>query len=504
MAKGKAKKEKPEKVSKEAKKIKKKGKKVQTDEAEDDESPKGDTKFDLRAALNDTLDDIAKKMSDADTLDDMPPMSTGSLILNLVTGGIRAAWYTNFGPEQSAKTTGTLTVLASAIKEAIPLLELRDFEGSTGNSIPYVTSIMNTNGVKITKDELFGKKDDKTGKWIVPPRVRYSASTRGVGFFNWFAAVLRRMPDKKMLERKWWLVYEDTKENAHLKEFADSTMPRKYGKGIYIEAPDDKLQGVVLLDSYPNMNPDYKDEDESDNSLALQARMFSKNLPRVKGYLASKKVAVIGVNQLRDVPMAMYGPKEQEPCGKAIRYNSDVRVRWYPRSLNSAPLWPTAAKKGGKEVEPSLHGGKDYYKYIHISGAKNKLAVADREGWIRLWTKDAEGKAHGIDPVFDTLYYLWVTGQLVPEGRGKKRSQLRLLFKGQKSKVIDWMVLKQMVLGDKAEMIAACKKAGLKPFDLRKACFKQWASGEGEKLYSAQEKVGDASKPDTDDDGDDD
>lgn len=472
--------------------VKKKKRRASKTSEDEDDVGTSDSKFNPYSHITGVLDEVAKKLSDADTLDDMAPMSTGSLVLNLVTGGIRPAMYTNFGPEQSAKTTGALLVLASGIKEQIPLLSLRDFEGSTGNSIPYVTSIMNTNGVKLTKDELFGKKDPKTGKWVVPPKVRYSASTKGTSFFNWFAAVLRRLPDKKMLNNKWWLVYEDTKENVALVgEYADKTMPKKYGKGLYVEAPDGKLQGLVLVDSYPNMNPDAKDEDEGDNSLALQARMFSKNLPRVKGYLASKKVALIGVNQLRKVPMAMYGPSETEPGGQALRYNSDVRIRWYPRSLNAAPLWPTQAKKGGKEVETSVSGkGKDYYKYIHVSGIKNKLAPADREGWIRLWAKDESGQARGIDPVFDTIYYLWITGQLLPEGRGKKRSQLRLVFKGEKSKVIDWQVLKRLILGEKPEVVELCKKIGIKPMNIRAACFKQWASGEGEKLFTEAEKSG--------------
>lgn len=487
--------EKPSKKEVKAEKSSKKSKKVKDEDDDDGDTTDAVEKFNPYAHITGVLDEVSKKMADADTLDDMKPMSTGSLILNLVTGGIRAAWYTNFGPEQSAKTTGALLVMASGVKENIPFLALRDFEGSTGNSIPYVTSIMKTNGVSLTKDQLFGKKDPKTGKWVVNPRIRYSASTRGVGFFNWFSAVLRRLPDKKMLENKWYLVYEDTKENvAMFGEYADKSMPKKYGKGLYLEAPDDKLQGIVMLDSYPNMNPDAKDEDEGDNSLALAARMFSKNLPRVKGYLASKKVAVIGINQLRDVPMAMYGPSESEPGGKALKYNSDVRVRWYPRSLSAVPLWPQPAKKGGQEVERALGGGKDYYKYINIQGAKNKLAPAGREGWIRLWTKDENGQAHGIDPVFDTAYYLWLTGQLVPEGRGKKRSQLKLKIKGQESKVFDWMTLKTLVLGDKKTIKETCEKIKIKPIMIRDFCFKQWASGEGEELYAEREKAIDSGK----------
>jgi len=280
------------------------------------------TGFNPAAEANSLLDEVAKKLSDADTLDDIEPMSSGLLLIDCITGGgIKPSMYTSAGMEQSAKTTLALTVLAAAIKTKVHVLSLRDFEGSTGASVPYVTSLMQTQGVNLTKDQLFGKKDDK-GSWVVPPVVRYSASTKGSSFFNWFAAILRRSPDKKKLNGEWYYVYEDTKENAKYKEWADDKMPRKYGKGIYIPAENGgQLEGFVVVDSYPNMNPTQKDEDEEDNSLALQARMFSKNLPRVKGYLASKKFALFGVNQLRSIPMAMYGPKEQEPGGQALRFN---------------------------------------------------------------------------------------------------------------------------------------------------------------------------------------
>lgn len=448
-----------------------------------------DKTFNPYASYSDVLDDVAKKLSDADTLDDVVPMSTGSLVLDYILGGgIRPAWYTNFGPEQSAKTTAALLVMASSIKHNVPIISLRDFEGSTGNSLPYVKSILKTSGIKMTKEELFGKKDDKTGKWMVAPRVRYSSSTKGVSFFNWFAAVLRRLPDKKLLNGVWWLVYEDEKANAHLKEHADATMPKKYGHGIYVKAPDGGLQGVVIVDSYPNMNPDYKDEDQSDNSLALQARMFSKNLPRVKGYLASKKVAVLGINQLRDVPMAMFGPKEAEPGGKALRYNSDARLRFYPRALSAIKLWPKEDKiKKGYEVERSIDGGKDFYKYISVKAVKNKLSESDREGFIRLWTKDSNGVAHGVDPVYDTLHYLKSSGQL----KGKGRTALTLFWNHEKStRTLSWDDFKLWILGSKEDMAAVSKKAGIpKPMNLRKACFNQISSGKSEILFSSVGKT---------------
>jgi RecA/RadA recombinase len=487
----------------------KKSKRVREDEDEADES-EASSAFDPYKYIGMSLDEVSMKLSDADTLDDMQPMSSGSLCLDLVMGGgIRAAWYTNFGPEQSAKTTGALLMLSSAIKNNVPLTALRDFEGSTGNSVPYVTSIMKTNGVAMDRVQLFGQKDKKSGKWLVAPRIRYSASTRGVGFFNWFVAVLTRLPDKKMLENEWWLVYEDNKDNQALYgKYGTKGMNKKYGKGIYIPAPDGGLQGLVVLDSYPNMNPDYKDDEQGDNSLALAARMFSKNLPRVKGYLASKKVAVVGVNQLRDVPMAMYGPSESEPCGKALKYNSDVRLRWYPRGLNAGPLWPTEDKKQkGLEVERSINGGKDRYKYIHVKAAKNKLSEGGRETFLRLWTKDDAGVAHGVDPVHDTIYYLFQTGQCTAVGAKDKRNHLKLNLGGkEESSKCTWDQLKLMILGDKSQMKETCNEIGIKPRNLRAWCFKQMASGEGERLFKAAEAAeGKAAKiEDTDDDDDND
>jgi hypothetical protein len=298
------------------------------------------------------------------------------------------------------------------------------------------------------------------------------------------------LPDKKMLDGEWWLVYDDDKKETsnydELIKYTDKSMAKKYGKGIYIKAPDSGLQGLVVLDSYPNMNPDMKDEDQGDNSLALQARMFSKNLPRVKGYLASKKVAVIGVNQLRAVPMAMYGPSETEPCGQALRYNSDVRLRWYPRSTDSAPFWAEKAKKGGLEVEKALDGGKDYYKYINVSAYKNKLSdTAGMDVWIRLWTKDSQKVAHGIDPVYDTIFYLHETGQLQFVGSKDKRNHIKLDLgcKGELSKELTWLDVKAMVLGDKKMIVAAFTKAGMKPRRLRDWCFKQMAAGDGTRLF---------------------
>lgn len=454
-----------------------------------DKTPKGSLKMDYGSIYNETMDVIARRQGvESSNLDAGPPISSGMLCTDLqLGGGIRAGMYTSAGDEQSAKTTSVLVMMANFIKAEIPLIEFFDYEGSTKNSKGYVRSIVRGAGIKITMDELFGKKNDD-GKWIIRPRVRYHAESVGEKFYDYLSEVLRSLPDKKFINKKWWLIFEETKVNkAKYEEYADKTMPKKYGKGLWIEAPDDKLQAVFFVDSYPAMNSTANDEEDVNNGLALQARMHSKHLPRVKGRLAEKMVALIGVNQIRDVPMAMFGPKVQEPGGKALRFNSDVRIRNTPRG-SGQPLWPKNFNKQFEEVEKSVEepGSLDRYRYINTKAIKNKLWTPGRQAWMRIWIEDGTGVARGFDPFWDTMYYLKQTGQLI--GKGRKSLSLKLEGIGT-GKGIEWSDYKLWVLGDKEQMIAICKKAGFKPMSLRAFCFRQMASGVGEKLYLTQRDV---------------
>ena len=450
-------------------------------------SDDSDVKFDYLSLLNETIDDVSHRLNyDSDPLEEATPMSTGMLILDLLYGGgIRPGWYTHFGAEQSSKTTGTLVIAASALKQNVPFISYFDYEGSSANSIPYIQSIVKTAGLNQSVGQIFGTKDPDTGKWITPPMIRFHAESIGERFFDFLGAVLRELPDKKKINGQWWLVYDEANKKAKAKvsEFADPTMAKKYGKGLWVPADNGELQAIFIVDSYPAMNPASNDEDETDNSIALQARMFSKQLPRVKGRLMQKMVAVIGTNQLRAVPMAMFGPKEAEPGGQALKFNSDVRCKFTPRA-SGHPLWPKNFDKDtGWELEKSVEyeKGIDGYRYIHLKTVKNKLSAPNRIGWLRIWAKDGSGNARGYDPFFDTAYYLYLTGQLV--GRGRKSMKLQL-NNTDITPAIDWPTLKLWVLGNNQQKKEICAKLGYKkPFCLRKYCFSQLRRGTGERLY---------------------
>ena len=446
--------------------------------------------FDTASYYSDALDVISKRQGfESSGLDVAPPMSTGLLEVDLMMGGgVRASMITGAGEEQCAKTTLALCVMASAIKENIPLIGWMDYESSTKNSQGYVQSILNTCGLNMTVEQVFGKKA-KDGSWAIVPRVRYRSETILEKFYDWLSEILRDLPDKKFVENKWWLVFDATnkKHKAKVGEFVDAEMTRKYGNGLWVPAPDDKIQGIFFVDSYTAMQPKIKDEEEIGNQLSVKASAFSKQLERVKGRMAEKMVTVYGLNHLRSNPMAMFGPKESEKGGKALQQFSDVRIRQTSRSLSASPFKATGNPKFDYNwTEPSVEpgGGTDQYRLVHTKCIKNKLWTPQRTGFIRLWVQDGSGGARGIDPFFDTMCYLKRTGQMKGQMKALK---LKLEGIGLAKAAFTWQELKLWVLGDKEAMTKLSVKAGFKPMDLRKFCFRQMKSGVGEDLFIAHE-----------------
>lgn len=465
-------------------------------------------KFDVASIYGDLLDTIEKRQGIENTgLDVAPPMSTGLLQVDMILGGgIRSCMLTGAGNEQCAKTTLALTAMAAAIKEEIPIIAFADAEGSTKNSKPYVQSILKGSGINMTVDQVFGKKDKATGKWLIPPRVRYRATSVLERFYDWLSEILRDLPDKRYVAGNWWLIFDEKnkKHVAKVGQFADKEMGRKYGNGLWVPAPNDKMQGIIFLDSYTALVPESKDEEAISNQLSVKASAFSKQLERVKGRMADKMVTIYGLNHLRSNPMAMFGPKEEEKGGAALRQFSDVRLRQTSRSLSGPKAYfsPKPGKKGGKptfnEIERSVeYAGRDEYRYVHVKAVKNKLWTPERTGWIRIWVEDGNGVARGIDPFFDVMAYLKDTGQVSGQ---RKALKLNLEGLGKAKKPLTWEECKLWVLGSKEDMAKISKIAGYQPMSLRAFCFKQMKSGVGEDLFNKARVAKDAGGGDDDSD----
>ena len=392
-------------------------------------------------------------------------------------GGIRPGMITIAGPEQSCKTTTAITAMGAAIQNNVPMTVLWDAENSSGSSTDYIVNIFNTMGLKIEMESVFGVR--KNGKYLMPPKVYYRDEGEMETFFGWVSGLLRRLPDKRFEDEKWWYIYENTRENkAKFKDSMDRRMSSA-NNAVYIEAEDSSLQAYILMDSWPSLLPASQDEDDARSGMALQAREFSKNIPRVKGKLRAKRVAIVGINQIRQKPAVMYGSPDYEPGGEALKFFSDVRIWNKPRALSGVPFNPKG--KGQIEEEASVEGeGIDVYRYIHSKAIKNKLSVPGRETWSRVWVSDCKGEARGFDPVFDTFYAMSQTGQV----SGKRTSMLlNVQGIGPAKKNIDWTEFKTLILGTKEEIAVVCNKIGYKTMNIRRGMFNLSKKGVMEDLY---------------------
>ncbi len=486
-----------------------KGKKSKRDDDDDDDIDGKDAQeyFDINAHIADTLDEVARRQGfESSTLEAAPPISSGLLAIDLITGGgLRAGMLTAAGEEQCAKTTLALEALGSSITNNTPFIGFVDYEGSTASSKKYIHEVLKGQGVKLSMDEIFGKRAS-SGKWEIRPRVRFRAETSLEKFYEWLSAMLRDLPDKRYIEHKWWLVFEDNKKNkAKIGNFIDKGMTRKYGNGLWVATPNGNLQGIVFIDSYTAMNPDAKDKEEISNQYSVKASAFSKQLERIKGRMLQKMVLVYGLNHLRDNPGVMFGEKQTEKGGKALKQFSDVRFRQASRALSAAKKYfnPKPGKGTFNEQEQSVeYRGKDEYRYVSVKAVKNKLWVPNRQALLRIWIHDGKGVARGIDPVFDTAFYLKETGQI---SGGRDKLILNLDGFGKAAKPITWEQFKLWVLGDKNAMKGISAICGYKAMSIRKFCFSQMTKGVGERLYvEKQGGPADAGDDDDDDDGDDD
>lgn len=441
--------------------------------------------FDPYANLEAEIDDMEKKvgLTSMSVNEKEDRLDTGMLCVNLMMAGglVAGGWYTFYGEEQSCKTTLATTVMGSIIRKQ----DFRgkafffDYEGSFSAEYANQMWKYNGNGKAAQAEEVFGVQD-KEGNYIVRPRIRYYAPAVGEDFFDGLAKVLKTLPSVLQIDGEYYYIYENTKSNQKLcKGLYDAKYFKKYNK-FKVPAPHGLPQAVFLVDSYPAMlSRRADDNEEGKDGLASQARMFADGIKRVKGRMKEKRVLVLGINQLREVPMAMYGPDKKEPCGTALRFFADARFRMTPVSIPHG--------KGMMEEEPSLSGeGIDTYRYIKCHAFKNKLGGPQKANMtMRLYVANENGEGLGFDRVWDCYTYLKETGQVSGQ-RNKMKFADGTPFKG---KVLSWMEFKAMVDGNKELMLKGCKKLGLdKPVRIYEWCRKQIESGKGYDLYLDQIK----------------
>jgi len=99
----------------------------------------------------------------------------------------------------------------------------------------------------------------------------------------------------------------------------------------YLEAVKLLLQlGVefIIVDSVPALVPGMTMQKKiGEGQKSVQAQMMSEGLQQMIPLLTSKKTScVYFINQMRGVPMAMFGPSEKETGGNALKFYASVRL----------------------------------------------------------------------------------------------------------------------------------------------------------------------------------
>lgn len=440
--------------------------------------------FDIGELLDDLQDETDKKYGLVSSALERSSdrMSTGILSLDLLLyGGIQpGGWYTIYGPEQSAKSTLAMTILAQALhvrmtKGSKFACGVFDFEGSVDEE--YTGNIIKSLGIKGNAAQVFGVRNDEGG-WEIPPLARYYSHDVGDDFFKALGKVKRGLPDKQTINGEPCYLFEHTKANKS--KFAGMYDTKYLSKNNKIKVPaqDGFMQGLYLCDSYPAMLPDGLDDDDRNSGMAEQARMFSEGIKKVKGGMRKKAMTVIGINQLRLRPATMFGNPEYEPCGEALKFFSDVRIKSTPRSSGPSGF---VVNKGIVE-EPSVTGrGKDTYRFLRLKTTKNKLGgMPQQECWARIWIADGSGVARGLDPAFDTFEYLSLLGMVSGNKNNYKFSEDCPLHGAKK---IDWQTFKRLVLCPPKEIKQICEEQGIKPVKIREWCQKRCANGTHPKLF---------------------
>lgn len=280
--------------------------------------------FSFRQIMLDSVNEVEKKarLLSVGFGRNAQRLSTGLFSLDMYLDGglIPGGWYTIAGPEQSAKSTLTMTLVAATIKQRFDGLgAVFDYEGSSDEE--YICNMLRNFGLEVDIEKIFGVQDPQTGKYIVDGYLRYYAPERGEDFFAYMSMMRRRLPDKILTaEGEAFYVFENTKKNmAMLKGKYDTEYFRTNNK-FKVRADNTSMQLLTVVDSYPAMMPDQLDDDDPSAAMALQARMFSDGIKRFRGAMRRKMMTIFGVNQLRERPAQQHGDPNYEPCGNALKF----------------------------------------------------------------------------------------------------------------------------------------------------------------------------------------
>lgn len=99
----------------------------------------------------------------------------------------------------------------------------------------------------------------------------------------------------------------------------------------------EKKVAVIVIDSVASLVPKARMEADADKlTPGLLARLMAENLKKVTNYAAKYGVLIIFINQVRDKIGVMFGNPETTPGGRALKFESSIRIRISKKNTKDA------------------------------------------------------------------------------------------------------------------------------------------------------------------------
>jgi recombination protein RecA len=165
-----------------------------------------------------------------------------------------------------------------------------------------------------------------------------------------------------------------------------------------------------------------------DQQMAVDARMWSKAMKKLKAVLNKNKCTLILINQLREKVGQLYGDPSITPGGRAIKFYSDQRIEVKKRDTFSEGSGDTLVVHGhrlrariiknkvgtvGRQGFVDLYYDKGFNLNKDILAAGEKTGVIQKAGGWRTYTplgveegSERELKENGMDNFVQAIYSL--------------------------------------------------------------------------------------------------
>lgn len=418
----------------------------------------------------------------------MSPISTGCLCADYITGGgVFPGFYEFFGKEGAGKTTLAVGTLANSIKAGVPLNIMRDVEGSL--TPDFTDNVLRA----FDLSEVFGSG-----------LAKYYDDKLIEVWGQHLKAITRAMPRKVWSDKgkTWCYVVPKGASGKSSKimleglEASGLVVDKKLStdKLWLFPTPYSGPEAIYITDSLAALVPeDVEDGDVGIGNAAI-ARSMGAAVPTFAGHLRSRGVVLLGTNQIRTNPRAMFQDPEYTPGGSVLHHAFEVRLKMDSRAV---PGGFTKDKDTGYLcIEESVFqkGAVDRYAFKGLGTLKNKFGRPFMKSMARIMVADHTGVGRGIDPVYDAVRFMEDTGQ-AKMSEGKKpaivivpRPSLNKRVQAIAGKPIPFLDFKRLVTAehwnDRTMMGEALKSLSIsKPIHLRDALFEQmrkdstlWAS----------------------------